>query len=450
LDDPQPHNAASGNFQTWGFSLLNTNTDFTAQLLPLNAAEFNCFDIDEDDPDTDLLDDTPKSVPLFDATGYGSDTFEKPVAKTKTPSTSKAKSKKTEYPALPEYTTPERRIKLLTRIYEPSDFDKSRQSAPPANDNQQRKHTFPALDEARNNTLMVGNGTADTLLQNEWAFDILLEVRDLIDAATPASAWLQHDGHGEADEHEPDDKVNSGYGPDVIHDYGPSEDKVKWLWEHGNDDKPSKDGDPWNLGPVGELTNVISEPSKMIVKALHTVGALEINERNQVTHFKSKRGKRLKFKTKTRQARGTAAQSKTILDPIDISQYDGARLPRNKRGELNVGFFGGRTASSNSTKPNTLHYESGGPAHTSNDPWAATMAEERARDDASIKLSQCRLLVGEQPYQALFQAASGHRIGELCGGRLGNTTDSARGRNLLQVAIERIIEVRKTSSQVAA
>jgi hypothetical protein len=70
------------------------------------------------------------------------------------------------------------------------------------------------------------------------------------------------------------------------------------------------------------------------------------------------------------------------------------------------------------------------------------MATDKARDDAIIKLSHFRLLVGDQPYDALTQAASGFRIGELCGGKLGNTTDSARGRNLLQVAIERIIEDR--------
>jgi hypothetical protein len=62
-----------------------------------------------------------------------------------------------------------------------------------------------------------------------------------------------------------------------------------------------------------------------------------------------------------------------------------------------------------------------------------------------IKLAECRLLVGDRPYDALTQAASGFRIGELCDGKLGNTTDSARGRNLLQIAIERIIDDRSRS-----
>jgi len=121
-------------------------------------------------------------------------------------------------------------------------------------------------------------------------------------------------------------------------------------------------------------------------------------------------------------------------------------LPRNKKGELTAGFFGGKTASSNSIKPDTLDFEPvTGPSNSSSDPWAAQIAAEKARDDATIKLSQCRLLVGDKPYEALTQAASGFRIGELCGGRLGNTTHSARGRTLLQVAIERIIEERSRS-----
>jgi hypothetical protein len=267
--------------------MISTDGGITERLLPLNAEQFNCFDpIDEEDTDTDFVQPkkaakkTKKAAPVFDETGYGSDTFVKPepdgkkvAAKPKT-----AKMKKT----LPEYVTVERRIELLTRQYEPTDFDNNTmifrngtadprpQWVPPkaSNDNQKRKHSSPAVDEARNNSLMVGRNSADTLLQNEWAFDILLEVADLLDAAAPTSAWLQHDGHGETDEHEPGDSVNSGYGPDLIHDYGPSEDKVKKLWEHGNDNEPSKNGDPWNRGTVEKLNDVLSEPTHTLVKTL--------------------------------------------------------------------------------------------------------------------------------------------------------------------------------------
>ena len=81
--------------------------------------------------------------------------------------------------------------------------------------------------------------------------------------------------------------------------------------------------------------------------------------------------------------------------------YDGAALPRNCRGELTVGFFGGKIASS------------AGPAHSANDPLAAQIAAERARDDATIKLAECRLLVGDRPYEALTQAASGFGLANL-------------------------------------
>lgn len=440
-----PHELTTGDrfsgVEFIGDLMISTDGSIAARLVPLTEDLFNCFDsIDGGDDDEDKsVDENP--VSLFDSTGYGANTFEKSdIAK----QPRRTKNRKAEYPPLPEYTTPERRIDLLTRPYEPSDFDKNPRPkwiSPRANnDNHRRKHSFPALDEARNNLLMAGVSKADTLLQNEWAFDILLEIRDLMNAAAPPPAWLQHDGHGEADESEPDDQTNPGYGIDAIHDYGPSEIKVKRMWEHGNDNKPSEEGEPWTLGTV-ELISVPSEPSKMKVKALHKVGQLELNERNQIVSFRTNGGRRLEFKTKTRGTKGKRAHS--IPDPADIGKYDGAALPRNRRGELRVGFFGGRVASSNSMKPDTSHYmPMAGPTHSASDPWAAQIATEAARDDANVKLSQCRLLVGEQPYEALTQAACGFRIGELCGGRLGNTTDSARNRSLLQVAIERIIEAR--------
>jgi hypothetical protein len=452
--------------------MISTDGGITAELFPLHAGLSNCFDpIDEDD--SDLLDDKPKKKPetVFDGTGYGSDTFEEPETKKKKKKTANKKKTHEVVAPLDNEMSDQQRVEFYTRPYEPSDFDKNPrpQWTPPqaANDNQKRKHSFPALDEARNNTLMVGRDRADTLIQNEWAFDILLEVKDLIDAATPKTAWLQHDGHGEADEHAIEDNANPGYGLDLIHDYGPSEDKVKRLWEHGNDNKPSKEQriaeslgyvPQWNLGTGspespdaesigGHLTDTImSSPENgkpRWARVLHRAGALDINERNQVTHFRDKNGKRLKFKTRTRGAKGKRAHPKVIPDPVDTNGYDGAALPRNKRGELTVGFFGGKTRSSNSVAPDTLDYvPEAGPTHSSNDPWAAEIAADKARDDATIKLSQCRLLVGDKPYDALTQAASGFRVGELCGGRIGNTTDSARGRNLLQVAIERIIDER--------
>jgi hypothetical protein len=189
--------------------------------------------------------------------------------------------------------------------------------------------------------------------------------------------------------------------------------------------------------------DVVSEPTHTTVKALHHVGGLEINGRNEVTSFRDSKGNYLKFKTKTRGAKGKRAHPKVIPDPQDTLDYSEAALPRNKRGELLAGFFAGKTGSSNSTKPDTLDFEPiEGPSHSCTDPWAASIAAEKAREDSTIKLGQYHALIGEKPFEALTQAASGFRIGELCGGRLGNTTDSARNRNLLQIAIERIIDDR--------
>ncbi len=367
----------------------------------------------------------------------------------------------------------QRRITLLARPHEPSDFDKDAMTfshpadfdietwtfkregkaglpdprpqwthPAAANDNHKGKHSNPALNEAKNNTLIVGRGRADTLLQNEWAFDILLDIAHLLDAAAPASAWLQHNGHGETDEHGIEEGVNPGFGVDLKHDYGPSEKKVKRLWEYGNDNEPSKEGEPWNLGTV-EWMGVVSQPSGKTVRALRRVGGLELNERNQATQFRDKKGNWLKFKTKTRGAKGKSAHPKVIPDPIDTHEYNSAALPRNEKGELTAGFFGGKIGSSNSANPGTLDFEpEAGPTHSYNDPWAAEIAGEKAQDHAIIELSQYRLLLGDLPYEALTQAASGFRVAELCGGRLGNTTDSAKGRKLLQFAVERIIEDR--------
>jgi hypothetical protein len=327
---------------------------------------------------------------------------------------------------------------------------------------------------------MEGHNKANTLLKNEWAFDILLEISNLLDASAPPSAWLQHNGHGETDEHQVEDNANPGYGVDLVHDYGPSEDKVKRLWEYGNDNKPSKEEvvaqslgyvPQWNLGaappdPTASnpktkskddesdrrlIKTVVSDPATgklKTVKLLRQVGGLELNELGHVTNFRDKKGGWLKFKTKTRGAKGRRVHPKVIPDPKDTHEYDSAALPRNKKGELTAGFLAGKTASSNSVEPDTLDFEPiAGPLNSYSDPWAAEIAAEKARDDATIKLSQCRLLVGDLPYEALTQAASGFRIGELCGGRLGNTTDSAKGRDLLQFAIERIIEARTDSNR---
>jgi hypothetical protein len=435
-----------------------SNHGTSNQLFNLHSSWFDSIDggdngrLPNDKPPSPAT--TERAKPIFDETGYGVDTCEPAEIAHKQNSTKKKpkSTKPNNNKVLDEYTTTTRRIELLTRPYEPSDFDKAPrpQWIPKAsNDNHKRKHSFPALDEARNNQLIIGRNRADTLVQNEWAFDILLEVRDLMDAAAPASAWLEHNAHGAADEHDVGDDSNPGYGVDIKHDYGPSVNKVKRLWEFGNDNRPSKDGEAWNPGTV-ELMDVVSEPTKRVVKALRKVGGLENNEFNQVTHFRDNKGNWLKFKTKTRGPKGKRVFPKVIPDPKDSCGYNSAALPRNKKGELVVGFFAGKTGSSKSSKPDTLDFEPAeGPSNSFSDPWAATIAAEKAREESIITLGQHRLLVGDKPYEALTQAASGFRIGELCGGRLGNTTDSARNRNLLQVAIARIMEDRTRTQERA-
>jgi hypothetical protein len=92
----------------------------STQLLPPVTNPFACFDaIDEEDTDTEELDESTvrrpkKSEPLFDGTGYGFKTFERPeVSKNKKPPKAKAAPVTT---ILGDYVTLDRRIGLSERL----------------------------------------------------------------------------------------------------------------------------------------------------------------------------------------------------------------------------------------------------------------------------------------------------------------------------------------------
>jgi hypothetical protein len=74
---------------------------------------------------SEVFDDTPiKATTLFDATSYGSDTFEKPDAsKKKTKPATKTKKRLVAAP-LDETISDQERVEFYTRPYEPTDFDK--------------------------------------------------------------------------------------------------------------------------------------------------------------------------------------------------------------------------------------------------------------------------------------------------------------------------------------
>src|ERR1700729_791244 len=100
--------------------MISTDGGIAAKLIPL---EFRCFDpIDEEDYNADPIDDKPtKSETVFDITGYGSDTFVEPKTEKKKAETKKPADNRPA--ALAEYATPQRRVALLTRPYEPTEFD---------------------------------------------------------------------------------------------------------------------------------------------------------------------------------------------------------------------------------------------------------------------------------------------------------------------------------------
>jgi hypothetical protein len=125
-------------------------------LATLHGGMFNCFDgtDEEDTGDNDLIKHNTTKAPetVFDGTGYGSDTFEAPEAIKKKKQTAGKKKEPIIAAPFDDKISDEQRVEFYTRPYQPTDFDKSARPhwTPPlaANDNQKRKHSFPALDKA--------------------------------------------------------------------------------------------------------------------------------------------------------------------------------------------------------------------------------------------------------------------------------------------------------------
>jgi hypothetical protein len=419
-------------------------------------------DIDWDSPDDRLEKVFDKLFPVkqfipdekdlgFDAPGASATAIEPPEPK-----------RKGVVIPLDTSITDQQRLTFFTRAYCATKFDtelRPQWTRPePANDNHKHKHSWPARDDAINNVLMVGDSAAETGWLNGQAFHILETISNLVDETTPTPDWIKHNGHGAKDEMELDD--NSGYGGDVIHDYGPSVKKIKWLYEHGNDNEPSKEEMiaqslgyvlQWNLGTGCTLaeTETFPNPDTGLVKTvncLRDVGGLRFNLFSHMTAFRKKTGW-LSFQTKTRGLKGKKA-AKLFPDPVDISIYTGADLPRNKKGELETTFLAGKPTSSNSVYPQTSENIDIGPTHSFSDPYVATIRVETAREEATIRLSQYRSVCGDDPYEALIDAAGGFRMSEYCGGVEGDKRDSAAGRVLLQTAIQRVIEDRASEQPI--
>lgn len=319
---------------------------------------------------------------------------------------------------------------FLTRPYTGSVNERQyRHPRKPANDNVERKHDWPVYDACLANDLMKGRDDVETVALNGKALVILCQVRRFIETAEGHSDWLEHNGAG---------SVLDDFGAEVNRDYGPSEEMLKSLYEHGS--KPSSEGEPWNAGKI-ELMEKTELGRK--IKSLWRVGRLEFNETGRLTRMRGVRSGWFHILDRTRGAKGKRAVS-SRPDPEDISSYRGAALPRDERGNLQVDFMAGRL--------NAIHIgpvekddRTAPPKHSasSHDAYSKYMADQDAREAAVADLESLRGLLGARLYEGLVDAAMGLRLDEI-GGLRRDKRASAVGRNTVQIAIENVIESRCT------
>ena len=303
----------------------------------------------------------------------------------------------------------EKRIEFFTRPYAGyRTFQKD--ETEPENDN--GKHDWPVRDMALANKLMEGRDDIETVALNIQALSILAEVRGLVDATNP-STILTHNGIGIRDEGE---LYKTGFGQEV-HLEELSADYLKRLYEEGAD-KPAAEGDPWEHGPC-TLLKTENTLGEQIVK-LHQVGSLRFNELGHLKYYCSG-GQWRKIVERTRGAKG-GRPAKAANDNV---------LP-----------MAGRTNSvyspSTPDGPVVNHRRT----QSSFDPAAYWYVTERDKDTAIDELAVIRSICGRRPYEALEDAAAGVHIGDIGGGPRPDKRAQARGKTLVQVAIERLIECR--------
>jgi hypothetical protein len=303
----------------------------------------------------------------------------------------------------------EQRVEFFTRPYaEYRTFPKDKPE--PANDN--GKHCWPVRDLALKNKLMDGRDEAETVALNIQALSILVEVHGLLEA-TNQSTFIAHNGTGVEDEGA---LYKSGFGQEVHLEEFPTE-RLKNLYEEGTEG-PTSDGQPWKRGPCVLLTtgNALGQT----IKKLHRVGALQFNELGHLTHYRS-RGLWFRIVERTRGAKGGR---------------------RAKAANDNVPSLAGRTeatySSSSPDGPATGHR----PPQSSYDPLNHWRATERHKDEATHELAIIRGACGRRSYEALEDAAMGVSLDDIGGGPRGDKRASARGKTLVQVAIELLLERR--------
>lgn len=327
----------------------------------------------------------------------------------------------------------EKYVKGFTRPYALTKHDRAPKPKPlvkASNDNAPGKHDWPVRDDCLSNKMMTGRSPAETTVLNGQAFAILHEIRELL-------ALTVGDKHNVIGVEDGGERYGSGYGVERNWDMGPSEQRLKELFEFGA--KASNDNEPWTPGPCELLDKTALGRT---VKALHQVGNLRFDENGKLMHYFSGQNWR-PYTDNIRSSKGERTQRPVAADPADLGMYKGAGIPRGKRGEAAVTFLAGRPGPSGSVS-NSHGMEdkaSHRPPLSAFDPVNGEIANSNAHDAATDRLEEYRGLVGRRLYEALVDAATGLRLDEI-GGKRGDKRASAVGRNMVQLAIEHIIESR--------
>jgi hypothetical protein len=310
-------------------------------------------------------------------------------------------------------------------------------SEPPpeaANENKAR-HKWPVCNLAIGNDLMEHTDASAKVVLNVYAGQILYAVRELVDAARDSAIW----GTDEISNRDEEDVDGDSFGWDRGRHMGPSAELLKRAWEEGAD--PSSPGEPWNFEGPWELLSKESATGRD-VKALYTAGRLRFNEYGEI--FLRRTETSGWFRERERvyaHPKGSRTQRPVPPDPVDLSLYTEAALPRGKTGEFLGGFVAGKTGSTASASNITDHSESKHrEACSPFDPMVVRGAEDAARESATEQLADLRVRLGRRLYEALLGAATGETLYQIGGAKAKDQKASAVGRDRVVTAIEMLIE----------
>jgi hypothetical protein len=298
-----------------------------------------------------------------------------------------------------------------------------------ANDNTSRKHRWPARDQARAGTLM------STPADNEVAHAILIRLRALVDASE-SRPWLAIGS-------------DEPYRVDRIRGMGPTPENLKKFWEAdapGNDDGEIPNDELMRNAVGKDCTWKAGYPAIAMTKTTYLdkevgfvrqVGRLLFNESGNLTALRGTKGW-LPVKETLRGVKGKRAERPAVDDPVDLSDYRDAAIPRDPRtGEIGIEFLAGKTRTSADGGANIIDLSEHmhRRVHSEFHPPNAWMTETPHREEAHEELNCIRERLGPTRHEALVDAACGVRFSDIGGGKVGDSRAARQGMELVRSAL---------------